>query len=133
MIYTAYTDAYPNREFATVFDHIRNRIDPVTRALTVRVNYDNHERLLKPGMLMKMKLVKEAGDALMVPEQAIVPMDKRHYVFTVNENNLAERIAVEIGRRFEGKVEVRSGLKEGQQIPSCITTGNSQDITTYHL
>ncbi|MDP6994242.1 MAG: efflux RND transporter periplasmic adaptor subunit, partial [Woeseiaceae bacterium] len=41
--------AYPGREFAGVVTAVGSRVDPVTRAVTVRANIPNDDRALRPG------------------------------------------------------------------------------------
>ena len=43
-------------------------------------------------------------------------MKGEQYVFVPDENNIAHRRAVRIGRRLPGKVEILAGLQEGESI-----------------
>lgn len=116
MQFNASTSAFPGREFVARFDHIKNRVDPVTRAATVRVNYDNTDGMLRPGMLMKMQLLKSREDALVVPEQALVPVENKQFLFTVSADSKAVRKEVRIGRRRPGLVEILDGVQLGDFI-----------------
>jgi membrane fusion protein (multidrug efflux system) len=64
-------------------------------------------------------IVGERANALMVPEEAIVPLGDDFFVFTV-VNDKANRIRVRLGVRRESQVEVLEGLKAGDKV---ITAG----------
>lgn len=101
--------AYPGEKFAGRVASIATRVDPTTRSVAIRALIDNRESRLRPGMFMTLKLVRSAGDALMLPEQAIVPENDRHFVFVV-AGGRAQKRAITIGRRRPGEVEVLQGL-----------------------
>jgi membrane fusion protein (multidrug efflux system) len=107
--------AFPNREFKGTIVSIDSRLDPTTRAITVRAEIPNADGVLKPGMFMNVRLQEERGQVLTIPEQALVPEEGRQYVFLVS-NERAKKREVSIGRRKPGKVEIISGLVAGDEI-----------------
>jgi membrane fusion protein (multidrug efflux system) len=54
----ATSPAFDKRRFEGQVSSIDSRIDPVTRAIVVRAILPNPERLLKPGLLMQVTLLK---------------------------------------------------------------------------
>ncbi len=106
----ARTSAYADRLFTGQVASVDTRVDPVSRAVTVRALIDNKDGSLKPGMFMTVQLVRPEGKALFIPEQAIVPEGEEKYVFTVKDGK-ASRVAVSIGRRRPGEVEILEGVK----------------------
>jgi membrane fusion protein (multidrug efflux system) len=54
----ATSPAFAGRQFEGTVASINSRIDPVTRAIVVRAILPNPERLLKPGLLMQVELLK---------------------------------------------------------------------------
>ncbi|MCB1615048.1 MAG: efflux RND transporter periplasmic adaptor subunit [Pseudomonadales bacterium] len=110
------TDAWPGEVFEGVVTHIDSRVNPVTRALAVRARLDNQQGRLRPGMLLSLDLIRNRTLSLMIPEKALAPMKGEQYVFVPDENNIAHRRAVRIGRRLPGKVEILAGLQEGESI-----------------
>ena len=60
-------------------------------------------------MFMTVKLVRPEGQALMLPEQAIVPENEQHFVYVVADGK-AQKREIKIGRRRPGEVEVLQGL-----------------------
>ncbi|HEX7034669.1 MAG TPA: efflux RND transporter periplasmic adaptor subunit [Pseudomonadales bacterium] len=107
--------AYPDRTFEATVRTIDSRIDPVTRAATVRALVDNDDLLLRPGMLLTVNLVTEERQALMVPEDALVQRSDQVYVFVVEEG-IADIREVRHGTRYQGWVEIESGLSAGEAV-----------------
>lgn len=95
---------------------VGSRIDPVTRSVQVRAVIDNTDGVLRPGMLMTVSLALNAVQAIVIPEQALVPRAGKQYVFLVADTGVAKQIEVEIGRRHPGVVEILSGLNLGDQV-----------------
>jgi membrane fusion protein (multidrug efflux system) len=112
---TARSVAFPNREFKGSIVSIDSRVDPTTRAITVRAAIPNTDGVLKPGMFLNARLQGERGRVLTIPEQALVPEEGRQYVFVVREERARKR-EVSIGRRKPGRVEIVSGLAAGDLI-----------------
>ncbi len=109
--------AFPGRRFEGKVTGIDSRIDPVTRSITVRAELPNPSRLLKPGLLMQVVLSKNERQALMVPEEALVPSGRDNAVFVLDRSKeppAVQRRQVKIGGRRPGEVEVTHGLAPGE-------------------
>jgi membrane fusion protein (multidrug efflux system) len=108
--------AFPGRAFEGEVDLISPEVDPVTRTVEGRLRVPNPERLLRPGMFARVELVVgRRGDALVVPESALVPSLDAFSVFVVRDER-ARLTPVELGARLPGKVELREGLKAGDAV-----------------
>ena len=114
--------AFPGRSFTGSVKSINSRIDPVTRSIRVRAILPNPERLLKPGLLMQVVLLNNPREALVIPEQALTPLDNRQFVYTVEvdpeHGHKAMKREIRIGTRRPGEVEVLEGLQAGEQVIS---------------
>jgi len=111
----ARTAAYPGEVFTGTVSSVATRLDPVSRSITVRALVDNQDYKLRPGMFMNLKLVRTPGQALVIPEGAIVPENNQHFVFVVEDEHVSKR-EVTIGRRRPGEVEILKGVSEQDQI-----------------
>jgi len=108
--------AYPGRVFVATVATIDSRIDPTTRAVTVRALIPNDDRALRPGMFLNVDLeIGVIEQALIVPEAAILASDDGTYLFAVKDGAV-ERRQVELGRRKPGFVQVLRGLKPGEPV-----------------
>jgi membrane fusion protein (multidrug efflux system) len=108
--------AFPDKVFIGKVTSIDSRVNPVTRALLVRAVIPNADFALLPGMLMKVKLIKQSREAMLLPESAIIPVQDKHYIYIVNEDNEVERQQVTLGIRTRGWVEILDGVTLGQQV-----------------
>ena len=108
--------SWGEREFTGTVSAIGSRVDPVTRAVSVRALIPNEDRALRPGMLLTVRVVTEERMALMVPERIIVQVSGNAFVYVVDADNLARRKPVRLGTRQGGKVEIITGLEAGERI-----------------
>jgi membrane fusion protein, multidrug efflux system len=113
---SARSSAYPGREFNGLLRTIDSRVDPVTRSVGMRAEILNVDRALRPGMLLTVRIFQPERQAVVVPEIAIVQIARDAYVFRVKADNSVERVAVGLGLRRAGEVEVISGLAAGERI-----------------
>lgn len=109
---------YGDRKFRGEVKSIDSRVDAVTRSIVVRAVLPNPDRALKPGMLMQVELLKNPRQALVIPEEALVPQGDTQYVFVVDEaqGSKVVRREVQIGARRPGEVEVLKGLSAGEKV-----------------
>lgn len=108
--------AWPEREFTGAIAIIDARIDPATRAVMVRADLPNPERLLRPGMLVNVELPGATREALLVPEIAVVQVGRESFLYRVKDDGSVEQVDVVIGARSGGKAEVVEGAKAGDRI-----------------
>lgn len=115
----ARSQAHPGRVFLGEVLVAEARVDPQTRAFTVRARIDNREGLLLPGMLLRVQLITNPRNALSIPEAALVPLANQQSVYVLEARDggqVVRRQTVELGRRGEGRVEVISGLSPGERV-----------------
>jgi membrane fusion protein, multidrug efflux system len=108
--------AIPNRDFVGEVDFV----DPVValpgRTILVKAHLPNPQRLLQPGMFIEAHLVTAVRPkAIVVPEDAIVPVQGANFVWAVQEGKAVQR-QVGIGVRTPGFVEITSGVDAGEQV-----------------
>jgi membrane fusion protein, multidrug efflux system len=111
-------DLYPERVFAGNVFRIHPTIDPASRSFNVEIRLNNPENLLRPGMFCRVSLDIEEIQAILVPSIAVLKLQGSNERFLfIEENGVARRISVVMGRRYDDLVEVISEeLKQGDQI-----------------
>ncbi len=111
----ATSTAYNKTTFQGKITSIAPRIDPITRTIKVRAEIANDQYQLRPGMLLKVKIVRQIDFVLQIPESAVIPIEDKHFVFVVEEDKAIRRV-IQVGRRQPGIVEIISGLKQSEQV-----------------
>ena len=97
-----------------------NQIDPITRSLKIRASVPNPKGSLKPGAFVKVDFsLKEIGNALMIPTEAIIPILKGQQIF-VSKDGKAKPVVVEVGVRTDTRIQILNGIQVGDTV---ITSG----------
>ena len=111
----------PGRTWRGTVAFVNPTVEPGTRTVKVRIEVANEGYALKPDMFADVVLRRELGDALFVPESAVLRPGERRIVFLdLGDRGLAPR-EIEIGARVEGGYAVLSGLAEGDRV---VTSAN---------
>ncbi len=121
MAATVTLDAYPGRTFTGRIQRLYGELDRRTRTLTAEISLEDPVRLL-PGMFARLSLA--LGTTLetpAVPGYAIVVTPDGARVAFVIANGAARRRVVETGVEERGRVQILSGLAEGD---SVVVAGN---------
>ena len=120
MAIVAHSRALGDRSFRGTVQFIDNRIDPVSRAISVRAIIPNPDGVLRSGLLMEIELLTRARESQVIPELALVPQGRQQFVYVAERNAagelLAHKRAVVTGSRWQGKVEIIEGLQAGEQV-----------------
>lgn len=121
-------DALPGRTFSGKVEAVDSQISADGRALLVRARVANPGSLLKPGMFARARVVFSVREgAIVVPEEAVVPIGGKQFVFRVVDGpggqKVAQRIEARIGLRLPGQVEILEGLAAGE---SVVTAGQAR-------
>ncbi len=99
--------------FSGTISSIDSRIDPQTRAITIRALLTNNEQKMLPGMLMQVELEQPAQQVLLLPEEALVQEGANSFVYVVDRSikpATVEKRKLTTGARTNGKIIVASGL-----------------------
>lgn len=120
-------DALPGQSFVGRIEALDTQVDAEGRAVLVRARVADATARLKPGMFARPRVVFAVReDALVVPEEALVPEGGRQYVWKVVQADgpaRAERVEARIGLRRPGVVELLGGVAEGDAV---VTAGHAR-------
>lgn len=109
--------AYPGRTFAGRVSFVLPVIDVQSRTGRVRVVLTNPQRLIKPGMYATLLFDATLGKELLsLPAEAVVQTGERNLVFVVAGDGALEPREVTLGGRAGGRIQVLSGVTEGQRV-----------------
>jgi membrane fusion protein (multidrug efflux system) len=108
--------SYKDKVFSGEIDFISSRINADTRSLLARIKIDNKDLELLSGSLLEITVKFNLRNSLSVPDTSVMMEGEKSYIYTVSDEDIANKTEVEIGLRGDSKVEILSGVNEGDQI-----------------
>jgi cobalt-zinc-cadmium efflux system membrane fusion protein len=113
-------DADPASTFHGQVTYVSDKVDPDTRTVRARIDVDNPERTLRPGMFARVTVSDphstSAGPSLAVPAGAVLREGDGFIVFVALGEGRFERRQVGPGRKTVEFVEILSGLEPGAEV-----------------
>ena len=126
-------DALPGKPFHAKVNAVDPQVDSSGRSALLRGRIENPEGRLKPGMFARVRLIlAERDNALVVPEEAIVPQGGKTTVWKVVDGK-AIRTEVKTGVRRAAKVEITQGLQAGDTVVTAGQVRLSMDGTLVRI
>jgi Cu(I)/Ag(I) efflux system membrane fusion protein len=108
--------AEPDRQFPGRVSFIEPVVQELTRTVKVRVEIDNRQDLLKPGMYADLTIEHDMGTGLLIPDAAVLRTGERDLAFRALPEGRFEPVEVKLGARFGERWEILGGLDEGDEI-----------------
>jgi cobalt-zinc-cadmium efflux system membrane fusion protein len=110
--------AVPGRAFSATVALVGRRVDPSSRTMPVRMDLDNPDGLLRPGMSASAWLPfgEAAAMVVAVPAAALQRVDEAWAVFLPRGEGVFEPRPVGRGRDLGGEVEILHGLAPGETV-----------------
>jgi len=106
--------------------YISTAANTASRTFDCKVEVPNKDNRLKPGTYAKVDITGSSEVAvLVIPLQAVAGNEESYYVFT-DENGVARRNDVTLGKTYNDWIEVKSGLAEGASV-ICSNINSLQD------
>lgn len=107
----------PGREWEGEVEYIYPRLDPKTRALKVRLQFDNPDEALKPNMFASINIYGgPKNDVLNIPREALIRTGKKERVIIDKGEGRYVQRQVVAGMETGDWVEIIDGLSEGEKI-----------------
>ena len=117
-------DVYPGEIFKGRVNLVYPTIDPATRTFPVEIRISNVDERVRPGMFARVTMNFGSLRHVVAPDRSIVKQagagDRYIYVYNDGKVNYQK---VEIGRRFNNKYEILSGVTDGDNV---VVTGQSR-------
>jgi membrane fusion protein, multidrug efflux system len=121
-------DVYDNEVFTGNVFRVSPTINSATRSFITELELSNKNDLLKPGMFVRVSMDLGEVETFVVPASNVLVQEGTNIRFVfVEENGLAKRVEVTIGKRFDDQLEIISEtLKEGSKL---VVEGQSRLIS----
>lgn len=113
----ARTPAYPGEDFVGRIESVLPSANAATRSIEVRIALTNTDGRLRPGMTAEVSIADpDTRAALLIPAEAAIRTGQRTIVIVAGDGGRYAPTEVELGRRSGDRIEVRSGLSQGQRV-----------------
>ena len=113
---TATLAAFPGESFGGRVIAILPTAQTDSRTLTVRIELDNVQGRLRPGMFASVALGGDARPALLIPGEAVIRTGTRTLVMLATGDGRYHPAEVRVGREGGGQTEVLQGLGVGEKV-----------------
>ena len=112
-------DALGQQDLAGIVVEIVPASDPASRTYLVKISIappGGNQLLIRSGLYGKARFITGQTQALTIPRKAVVERGQLTSVYVVDQSGIARMRLVQTGKTYSDRVEVLSGLKEGEQI-----------------
>ncbi|HWP01506.1 MAG TPA: efflux RND transporter periplasmic adaptor subunit [Methylococcus sp.] len=96
--------------------YVAPTVDPETRTVTVRMETDNPDGLIKPEMLASMLISGKVSRLPMLPAEAVVRDGDEDKVFVPLDSDRFRLQTVRLGKEIGGLIPVLEGLSPGDRV-----------------
>ncbi|NTW59492.1 MAG: efflux RND transporter periplasmic adaptor subunit [Nitrospirae bacterium] len=113
------TTAYAEKSFRGFISYLGEIMDEKSRTVKARVEVENANRLLKPGMFATVTIDAkgmQTEEAVIIPEEAVFLDGSKNYVFIQTGPEQFEMREVAVGRTLGKRLEVIRGLNKGEPV-----------------
>lgn len=108
----------PNRSFTGKINYVYPEIEAETRTAKARIELPNVDQKLKPGMFTNVEIKKQLGQAVIIPDDAVIDTGTRQIVFVKTGATRFEPREVKVGPRVEHSFAIMKGINAGEQVVS---------------
>lgn len=117
-------DVYGDEVFKGRVNLVYPTIDPATRTFPVEIRIQNADERVRPGMFARVTMSFGSKRHVVAPDRSVVKQAGAgdRYIYVYKEGKVDYQ-KVEIGRRFNNKYEILSGVADGDQV---VITGQSR-------
>ena len=108
--------SYKDKIFQGEIDFVSSRINADTRSLLCRIKIENENLELISGSLLEVSIKFNLRNSVGVPDTSIMVEGDKSFVYKISDKNIANKINVATGIRYNKNIEIISGLNEGDII-----------------
>ena len=109
--------AYPHETFRGKVVRIGNQVEAESRTLEVRIEVNNTDGRLKPGMFADVEITTTIlRDIIVIPDSALQTDEDNQIVFIALDGNKFQKRVVKLGMEQRGRAQVIEGLTAGNKI-----------------
>lgn len=108
---------YPGERFPGKVFYVSPTLDESARRIMVKAWVPNENHKLAAGLYANIEVeIRREENAILLPESAVVADRHGTFVWRVGDEDIAERVPIQVGLRKGGTVEVTLGLHAGDRV-----------------
>jgi len=115
------TKSLPGQTLSGDVTYIYPDLSPQTRSVKIRIDIENKDEKLKPGMFANVQIEVAGEERLAIPESAVLNSGNRNIVFLSRGNGIFVPREIELGPVISGFYPLLKGLAEGDVV---VSSGN---------
>ena len=109
--------AYPENIFKGKVVRLGNKVEDQSRTVEARIEVNNADGRLKPGMFADVEIVTTVTkDVLVISDKALQSVEDGQIVFVALGEGKFEKRVVKLGMEQHGRVQVLEGVKAGEKV-----------------
>jgi Cu(I)/Ag(I) efflux system membrane fusion protein len=113
--------ALPGRTFSARVQSVLPQVDAATRAQRVRIELDNPDHALAPGMFAQVRIEASASTAHpLVPDEAVIATGDATRVILAQGDGSFRVVPVQVGASAGGETQILRGLSGNERV---VTSG----------
>lgn len=111
------TLAYPDKKFFGTVNKVSQVLDPINKAMKIKITLPNSDLLLKPEMFTKVTITNtENKQCIYIPREAVVEENSQKFVIIYNDACNLNVQEINVLKEVGGKCYISGGLLPGQKI-----------------
>jgi cobalt-zinc-cadmium efflux system membrane fusion protein len=108
--------AFPDKDSVGQITYLGNTVDPLTRVAVARVEIQNPDLTLRPGMFANVQVKGLSDGGVDIPLAAVLARRDQFFVFTRNANGTFAEREVRPGEQHGQHIQILSGLAPGDPV-----------------
>jgi hypothetical protein len=91
-------------------------VDPITRTVKVRISLKNKSNKILPGMFGSVNFAEPQNGITILPIEALITVEGKHYVFVARDSLTFERRQVTVAANTSTQTFLAGGIKSGETV-----------------
>ncbi len=108
--------AYPGETWEGTVLFVSDILDQETRTTRVRIEFENQDNKLKPGMFASVNFLSQPAPAIVLSPRAVLQRREYNYVYIETDPFTFEMRRVRTGELIDDQLVILDGLTEGEMV-----------------
>ena len=98
-------------------DFVDRNIEETTGAILVQASFPNPDRILRPGLYAKVKILFNVDKgSIVIPQRSVVEIQGQYSVMVLTDSNTVKSRQIVVGEKIQDSWQIKEGLKKGDRV-----------------